>query len=471
MTFRIAVVQPIAHRPGEDEKNVADAVRTIERAADAGRAFRLLPGDLSGPVADAGDVRSDRRDGRGRREAQACMSCSAPSSRSMRKAATAYNLICMAYPDGRAPARYRRTHPNGPWIYTGGTAWEFQYVPGDEFPVFDTVHGKVGLAMCSEVYMPEVARALALRGAELIFMPAGKDKRTLWATWRTLIWARAIENLALVVTTQNLFDHAERGLAMVAAPEEILFESTAAGHDRGRRRASTALRFLRAHARRGRLVRAIAPPSRACSARNGSGRSFTTRSIRGRCAKRRSDAHVPSPRSRPAGRVSAIPQAASSAPPSGAPTRLRCARWRATPRRRLCDRRRAGRAEEDRERPRSAVHARRGARARRARRRRVFLGLLDGAAASASALDPAAAEALKARDDLARHRPALDRRAGPGRCRPSAADRRSQGAAALARAASLLRQLRRADQRGRGRLAARLPGLQGRSIFRAPIRS
>jgi 5-aminopentanamidase len=87
----------------------------------------------------------------------------------------------------------------------------------------------VGLAMCSEVYMPEVSRALALRGAELIFMPAGVDKNRLWASWRTLIWARAIENLAIVVTTQNLFDHAERGLAMVAAPEEIMFESTAAG--------------------------------------------------------------------------------------------------------------------------------------------------------------------------------------------------------------------------------------------------
>src|SRR5229473_2640998 len=122
MTFRIAVVQPICHRPGTDVANVADAARAIARTAD--------------------------------------------------------NLICMAYPDGRAPARYRRTHPNGPWIYTGGPAWEFQWVPGDEFPVFDTVHGKVGLAMCSEVYVPEVSRALALRGAEIIFMPAGKDKNT-----------------------------------------------------------------------------------------------------------------------------------------------------------------------------------------------------------------------------------------------------------------------------------------------------
>jgi predicted amidohydrolase len=95
--------------------------------------------------------------------------------------------------------------------------------------VFDTRQGKVGLAMCSEVYMPEVTRALALRGAELIFMPAGTDKGKLWASWRNLIWSRAIENLAIVVTTQNLFSHAERGLAMVATPEEILFESTAAG--------------------------------------------------------------------------------------------------------------------------------------------------------------------------------------------------------------------------------------------------
>src|SRR5437763_1631135 len=104
-----------------------------------------------------------------------------------------------------------------------------QCAGSSEFPVFDTARGQVRLAMCSEVYMPQVIRAMALRGAELIFMPAGIDKNRLWAPWRTLIWARAIENLAIVVTTQNVFDHAQRGLAMVATPEEITFESTAAG--------------------------------------------------------------------------------------------------------------------------------------------------------------------------------------------------------------------------------------------------
>ena len=228
MTFRIAVVQPISHRPGEDEKNIPDAVAHIAQAAGEGAHFVVFPETYPGPwrMPCLFDPTEAMRAAAEKHKVHVVFGTLEPISS---KDATAYNLICMAYPDGRAPVRYRRTHPKGPWIYTGGTAWEFQYTPGDEFPVFDTVHGKVGLAMCSEVYMPEVSRALALRGAEIIFIPAGKDKGKLWATWRTLIWARAIENLALVVTTQNLFHHGERGLAMVAAPEEIVYESTAAG--------------------------------------------------------------------------------------------------------------------------------------------------------------------------------------------------------------------------------------------------
>jgi predicted amidohydrolase len=141
----------------------------------------------------------------------------------------AYNLICLATPTGARGLTYRRTHPPGPWIYEGGGTWDFEYVAGDEFPVSHTEHGVFGFGMCSEVYVPEVTRALALNGAEVIFMPAGIDKLKLWETWRTLIWARAIENLAVVVTTQNLYEPGERGLAMVATPEEILLERTDEG--------------------------------------------------------------------------------------------------------------------------------------------------------------------------------------------------------------------------------------------------
>ena len=228
MTFRIAVVQPISHRPPQDENNVADAVATVERAADEGAHFVCFPESYPGPwrMPAAYDPTAALGNAAAKRGVHVVYGTIEPIDA---RAAAAYNLICMAFPDGRAPARYRRTHPNGPWIYTGGETWEFKYVAGGDYPVFDTVYGKVALAMCSEVYMPEVTRALALRGAELIFMPAGVEKHRLWTTWRTLIFARAIENLAIVVTTQNLFEHSQRGLAMVASPEDILFESTAAG--------------------------------------------------------------------------------------------------------------------------------------------------------------------------------------------------------------------------------------------------
>ena len=226
MTFRIAVIQPLTHRPPDDERNVAEAVRHIERVAREGADFVCFPETYPGPwrVPVTYDPIPALREAAAAHRLHAIFGTIAPID-----ARRAHNLICMAYPDGREVARYRRTHPNGPWIYEGGKSWDFHYVPGDEFPVFDTVHGKVGLAMCSEVFMPEVSRALALGGAEILFMPAGGDKQQLWTTWRTLLWARAIENLALVVTTQNMFSAENRGLAMVATPEDILFESEQVG--------------------------------------------------------------------------------------------------------------------------------------------------------------------------------------------------------------------------------------------------
>jgi predicted amidohydrolase len=228
MGFRIAVVQPWTHAPPGDEANVADAVRGIERCAGDGADFVCFPETYPGPWRMPAEFDPTGRlaDAAAKHGVHAVFGTIEPISA---QAATAFNLIVMTYPDGREPARYRRTFPNGPWLYTGGKYWEFQYVPGDDYPVFDTVHGKVGLAMCSEVNVPEVSRALALRGAELLFLPAGLNKRKLWDTWRALLWARAIENLALVVSTQNMVAQDDRGLAIVAAPEEIIYESTVAG--------------------------------------------------------------------------------------------------------------------------------------------------------------------------------------------------------------------------------------------------
>lgn len=228
MSFKIAVVQPMAHRPPDDEKNVADAVAYVKQAAAQGAEFVAFPESYPGPWRMPAAYNPIERiaEAAAKYGVHVQFGTLQPMSNAE---ATAHNLLMLAYPDGRNPGAYKRTHPPGPWIYTGGGYWEFQYVPGDEFPVFDTIHGRVGLAMCSEVYVPEVSRALALRGAEIIFLPGGVDKQKLWATWRNLIWSRSIENLAITVTTQNLFSTDQQGLAMVATPEEILFESTVAG--------------------------------------------------------------------------------------------------------------------------------------------------------------------------------------------------------------------------------------------------
>ena len=228
MSFKLALVQPIAHHPPDDERNVADAVAAIARLAARGADVVIFPETYPGPWRMPARFDPTGAIVEAAKAHGVCVEFGTLEPIDERTG-TAHNTLVFALADGTTHV-YRRTHPPGPWLYTGGRDWEFQYVAADDdYAVVPTPHGIFAQAMCSEVYVPEVARALALRGAEVIFMPAGTDKRKLWETWRTLLWARAIENIAVVVTTQNLWSHRERGMALVATPEQILFESAEAG--------------------------------------------------------------------------------------------------------------------------------------------------------------------------------------------------------------------------------------------------
>ena len=60
--------------------------------------------------------------------------------------------------------RYRKTH-----------LWDGEkrlYEPGLELPVFDTAIAKIGLLICYDAWFPEAARALALKGAQLLCVPS-----------------------------------------------------------------------------------------------------------------------------------------------------------------------------------------------------------------------------------------------------------------------------------------------------------
>ena len=104
-----------------------------------------------------------------------------------REGKTVYNTAVVIGSDGRLIGRYRKVSLPREEIEGGIT-------PGDSFPVFDTGFGKVGMMICWDVFFPEPARALAARGAEIIFLP-------IWGGNQTLIEARAIENQVYLVTS------------------------------------------------------------------------------------------------------------------------------------------------------------------------------------------------------------------------------------------------------------------------------
>lgn len=143
-----------------------------------------------------------------------------------------YNTVSLCGPDGAEHGRYRRVAPShAPWIYRGGRLWDFDWTLADELPVMRVGDVTVGIIICSEIYVPELSRILAAQGAEVILAPAGVARRTseLFSTWRTVAWARAIENLAAVALSSNGTAQTGDGLAMVFSPEEVLLDTSDEG--------------------------------------------------------------------------------------------------------------------------------------------------------------------------------------------------------------------------------------------------
>jgi len=225
--IRVAVAQTetnLQHRA----ENVTRAIGYIKQAAAQGAHLICLPETYPGPWTPPLDYNALPAL---QREAQNNNICIAAGiiEPVAGKTDWYYTSHVLIGAQGQIIGTYRRTTPTGPWLYRGSFFWDFNWQAAGEFPVFETSWGKVGLAICSEVYMPEVCRFLALQGAELILLPAGVPKGSMWETWRTLVFARAIENLCFTATCQNLFKAADLGLAMICSPEHIILESTKAG--------------------------------------------------------------------------------------------------------------------------------------------------------------------------------------------------------------------------------------------------
>ena len=71
--------------------------------------------------------------------------------------------------------------------------------PGEHAVLADTPWGRLGMSICYDLRFPQLYRALAQAGAEILAVPAAFTKVTGEAHWHVLNRARAIENGAVVV--------------------------------------------------------------------------------------------------------------------------------------------------------------------------------------------------------------------------------------------------------------------------------
>jgi predicted amidohydrolase len=225
--MRVALIQPRSGSGADEQRNFEDALEWLARAAEAGADLVVFPECYPGPANPMNSY--DAIGPIAERAAE--LSVHVIAGRIEPADGDRYYVTLHLIDDeGETVGVYRRTTPAGPYIYRDIPAWDFDYVEGAEEPaVYDTKIGKIGMLVCSEVYAPELSRVLALKGADLIVYPVGGSVNELLASWRTILHARAIENLVYTAACQNLYDEGEEGVGQVAGPEGVLEQRTDAG--------------------------------------------------------------------------------------------------------------------------------------------------------------------------------------------------------------------------------------------------
>lgn len=159
------------------EANIAAAEVLVRRAAAAGARIILLPELFETPyfcieqdprhlrlASPLADNRAVRHFAAVARELQVVL----PISFFERAGPAYFNSVAVLDADGSTLGVYRKSHiPNGP-----GYQEKNYFSPGDTgFKVWSTRYARIGVGICWDQWFPEAARAMVLKGAELLFYP------------------------------------------------------------------------------------------------------------------------------------------------------------------------------------------------------------------------------------------------------------------------------------------------------------
>ena len=81
-----------------------------------------------------------------------------------RDGAIIYNTAVLLDREGRLAGKYRKIH-------LPREEWQLGVTPGNEYPVFRTDFGTIGIQVCYDYFFPEEDAILRLKGAEVVFAP------------------------------------------------------------------------------------------------------------------------------------------------------------------------------------------------------------------------------------------------------------------------------------------------------------
>lgn len=138
-------------------------------------------------------------------------------------------------PDGSLITSYDKIHMFDVDLDNGESWRESRtYNPGAAARVATLSFGKLGFAVCYDVRFPQLFRAEALSGAEILTVPAAFTKQTGEAHWEILLRARAIENGAFLIAAAQGGVHEDGretyGNSMIVSPwGQVLARAGGAG--------------------------------------------------------------------------------------------------------------------------------------------------------------------------------------------------------------------------------------------------
>ena len=114
-------------------------------------------------------------------------------------AARLSNTSTFFNPSGEMTAVYRKIHLFDVKVSGSEYLESANIAPGKEVVTAKAGAATLGLSVCYDVRFPELYRLLALRGAEILAVPAAFTLQTGKDHWEILLRARAIENQAFAV--------------------------------------------------------------------------------------------------------------------------------------------------------------------------------------------------------------------------------------------------------------------------------